>query len=342
MKGPSGKEMKLDSDVQAVLEYAVNEAQKLGHAQTGTAHLLLGIMHVAPQRLDVKNLPEGFETLIRQRLRTCDPANKYLGLSQAAESLVQSGEVVYQDEDLWVTGRDCQLRKVIYKLFTDWRREELPEYDFAAQIIRNAPNYRLLYSFSEFEYEHIIGSAMRGLTLNDQFKFLNEVLSSNWYSHGVNGPVSAVEQLTVTFSRQIQDEKRSASSCEAEAQRAGLDFDSYTAQLASKQKDLKAVEQSVARLGAIIEPEAVDEELEYLKRQQSELQSKVSDLEAQVRGCRTQQEKQNAEMASHQSKARDLQSLIDVLQAALNKSEVEARKTLLAELKQVATDEPLT
>ncbi len=342
MNGYSGQVMKLDAGVQSVLDYAVNEAKKLGHAQVGTAHLLLGIMTVAPVQLEVRNLPEGFEALIRKRLGQGHPSTQFVGLSDEAQRTIKEGEVVYQDEDGWVTGSSCQLRKVIYKLFADWRTDKLPEYDFASELLRNAPNRPLLRAYAEFEWEHLLSSAMDGLTINNRLKFLDEVLNSSWYSKDVSGPSSAIEQLLVTYSRQIYDEKKSVSSCLNEAVRAGLDSDRYSAQLLSAQKDLSAVEQGVARLGAIIEPEAEDAELEFLRKQQGALQLEASDLEAQAQRCRAQQEKQNAKAVSHQSKATDLQSLIDVLQSALNKSKDEARKTLLAELKQLATDEPLT
>ncbi|MBX9878028.1 MAG: hypothetical protein K2Y22_06170 [Candidatus Obscuribacterales bacterium] len=341
MKGYSGKTMQLDGDVQAVLEYAANEARKLGHAQAGTAHLLLGIMAVAPTRLDVKNLPDGFEGLIRERLGQGDTSVEYTGLSDEATRVIKEGELVYQDEDLWVTGSSCLLRKVIYKLFTDWRRDKLPGYDFASELLQNVPNQPLLRAYAEFEWEHTLNSAMNRLTMNNRLKFLDEVLNSEWYGSGVNGPVSAIEQLVVVCCRQIQDEKRSVSRCEGEALQAGRDLDRYTEQLLSKQKDLKAAEQSVARLGAIIEPEAADAELEFLEKQKTELLSDVSGLQARVRNCSAKRETQNKNAVSHQSAAKDLQNLVDLLQRSLTKAEEEGRKTLLAELKQLAIDEPL-
>lgn len=336
MTGHSDKAMELGADVQAVLEYSVSEARKAGHGQTGTAHLLLGILAVAPNRLEVKNLPEQFEALVRERLGKGDPNTEYSGLSEEAERMIQSGEVVYQDEEGWVTGRDCQLGKIIYKLFTDWRNDKKPGYDFAAELLRQQPNRPLLMAYAEFEHEHSLVSAMNGLTLNNRLKFLNEVLNSGWYGRDVNEPVRAIEQLIVTYGRQIQDEKQSASRCRADVIETKIKIQAAQVELLKKQEELKKLDRCIARLGAVCDPEAIDPELELLKSQLSAAQTEVANLERRVGQRHEWVLKQSKESDAHESRARELQRLIDVLCGVLQKSRTEARQVLLAELKEAS------
>lgn len=349
MKGYSGYEMELTKQVEATLEAAALEARQSKHGQIGTAHLLLGILTVVPERLAVKNLPEQLGALIRERLGTGDSDCSNPELSLASTRLLQSAEVVYGDSSGETTGSTCDVRKLIYKLFdsaSDAETSAVPsnDVDFAAELLhQSVPNMPILRAYAQYELEKDMIAAMARLDLNNRLKFLSTVLTANRILGHLYlfRPEAELEGVLQHYSREMMRGRQSIDENALLASSARIDTERVRTQLSVREETLKELEKEIAQLGAICEPEAVhlDTGMSLLVEQKNNTQREIDKLREDMKFFRTAEQRHDTDCRIAESSHTEVARLVNLLRDALDKARTEQRKTLCDELKRLADGE---